>query len=151
MKWRGPGFAPHPGHPLFKKTLIVLIVPSISENLFSDWVRVQLVESKFSAESHSELNENIFSLQLLSSAASKKRDFLYVYVANVFISPFNTQTMHTESFLNNSIAVFLKTLYPGGIRTRVFSDAMSTAPRRRQGEINRYISLLHPHIALRYA
>jgi hypothetical protein len=43
---------------------------------------------------------------------------------------FNTQTVHIKSVLHNSSAMFsLKTIYSGGIRTRVFcsiSDAMST-------------------------
>jgi hypothetical protein len=43
-------------------------------------------------------------------------------VANAFISPFNTQTMHIKSFYTQQHCyVSLKTLYPVGIRTRVFS------------------------------
>jgi hypothetical protein len=42
-------------------------------------------------------------------------------VANAFISPFNTQSMHIKSFYTQQHCyVSLKTLYPGGIRTRVF-------------------------------
>jgi hypothetical protein len=47
---------------------------------------------------------------------------------------FNTQTMHNKSKTHSSIAMFsLKTLYPGGIRTRVcclrgFCDAHCTTP-----------------------
>jgi hypothetical protein len=42
-------------------------------------------------------------------------------VANAFISPFNTQTMQIKSFYTQQHCyVSLKTLYPGGIRTRVF-------------------------------
>jgi hypothetical protein len=46
---------------------------------------------------------------------------------------FNTQTIHIKPIKHNSTAMFsLKTLYPGGIRTLVFSvleaDAMSTVP-----------------------
>jgi hypothetical protein len=43
----------------------------------------------------------------------------YIFVANAFISPFNTQTMHIKSVIHNSTAMYvsLKTLYPGGIRT----------------------------------
>jgi hypothetical protein len=38
------------------------------------------------------------------------------------ISPFNTQTMHIKSFYKQQYCyVSLKTLYPGGIQTRVFS------------------------------
>jgi hypothetical protein len=49
------------------------------------------------------------------------------------ISQIDTQARHIKSITNNSIAMFsLKTLHPGGFRTRVFrSDAMSTAPRRQ--------------------
>jgi hypothetical protein len=53
-------------------------------------------------------------------------------VANAFISPFNTQTMHVKSFYTEQNCCFPKTLYPGGIRTRVFvpeGDAMSTTLR----------------------
>jgi hypothetical protein len=39
-----------------------------------------------------------------------------------FISPFNTQTMHIKSFYTQQHwCVSLKTSYPGGIRTQVFS------------------------------
>jgi hypothetical protein len=39
-----------------------------------------------------------------------------VFVANDFISPFNTQTMHIKSFYVYTTALLsLKTLYPGGI------------------------------------
>jgi hypothetical protein len=48
--------------------------------------------------------------------------FKYIFfVANAFIS-FNTQTMHIKSFYTQQHCyVSLKTLYPGRIRTRVFS------------------------------
>jgi hypothetical protein len=55
-------------------------------------------------------------------------------VANAFISPFNTQAMHIESFYTQQHCyVSIKTLYPGGIRTRDFSflTRMSNAPRRQ--------------------
>jgi hypothetical protein len=43
-------------------------------------------------------------------------------VANAFISPFNTQTMHIKSFYTQQHCyVFPKTLYPGRIWTRFFS------------------------------
>jgi hypothetical protein len=39
-----------------------------------------------------------------------------IFVANAFISPFNTQTMHIKSFHTQQHRyVSLKTLYPGGI------------------------------------
>jgi hypothetical protein len=45
----------------------------------------------------------------------------YFFVANAFIS-FNTQTMHIKSFFTQQHCyVSLKTLYPGGIPTWVFS------------------------------
>jgi hypothetical protein len=49
---------------------------------------------------------------------------------------FNCLFQHTNSklIIHDSIAVFPKTLYPGGIRTRSSApetDAMSTAPRRQ--------------------
>jgi hypothetical protein len=45
-----------------------------------------------------------------------------IFVANSFISPFNTQTMHIKSFYTQQHCyVFLKALYPDGIRTQVFS------------------------------
>jgi hypothetical protein len=41
-------------------------------------------------------------------------------VANALISPFHTRTMHIKSFYTQQHCyVSLKTLYPGGIRTRV--------------------------------
>jgi ethanolamine utilization cobalamin adenosyltransferase len=46
-----------------------------------------------------------------------------IFVANGFISPFNAQTVHIKSvmYIHNSTAIFpSKTLYPCGIRTRVF-------------------------------
>jgi hypothetical protein len=44
-------------------------------------------------------------------------------VANAFISPFNTQTKHIQSFYaRQHCYVSLKTLYPGEIRTRVVSS-----------------------------
>jgi hypothetical protein len=62
--------------------------------------------------------------------------FKKILVANAFISPFNTQTMHIKSFYTQQHCyVSLKTLYPGGIRTPGLlvpkADAMSTAPRRQ--------------------
>jgi hypothetical protein len=43
-------------------------------------------------------------------------------VANAFISPFDKQTIHFKSFyIQQHCDVSLNTLYPGGIRTRVFS------------------------------
>jgi hypothetical protein len=48
--------------------------------------------------------------------------FYNILVANAYISPFNTQTMHIKTFYAQQHSyVFLKTLYPGGIRTRIFS------------------------------
>jgi hypothetical protein len=45
-----------------------------------------------------------------------------IFVANAFISPLNTQTMLIKSFYTQQHCyVSLKTLHPGGIRTRVFS------------------------------
>jgi hypothetical protein len=42
-------------------------------------------------------------------------------VDNAFISPFKTQTMHIKSFnTQQHCYISLKTLHPGGIRTRVF-------------------------------
>jgi hypothetical protein len=55
------------------------------------------------------------------------------------------KTMHIKSKTHNSIVIFfLKTLHPGGIRTRTVSeaDAMSTA-QRRQGN-----TLLHLFLKL---
>jgi hypothetical protein len=44
-----------------------------------------------------------------------------IFVANAFISPFHTQTMHIKSFYTQQHCyVSVKPLYPGGIRTRVF-------------------------------
>jgi hypothetical protein len=44
------------------------------------------------------------------------------FVANAFISPFNTQTMHIKPFYTQQPCYVLpKTLYPGRIRTWVFS------------------------------
>jgi hypothetical protein len=45
-----------------------------------------------------------------------------IFVVTVaFISPFNAQTMHIKSFNTQQLGYdFLKTLHPGGIRTRVF-------------------------------
>jgi hypothetical protein len=56
-------------------------------------------------------------------------------VANSFISPFKTQTMHIKSFYTQQhLYVSIETLYPGGIRTRVFLFLRRmTAPHRRQG------------------
>jgi hypothetical protein len=46
----------------------------------------------------------------------------YFFVANAFISPFNTQTMHIKSFhTQQHCCASLKTLYIVGIQTRVFS------------------------------
>jgi hypothetical protein len=46
---------------------------------------------------------------------------IYFFVANAFISPFNTQTMHIKSFYTqHHCYVFLITLYPVVVRTRVF-------------------------------
>jgi hypothetical protein len=42
-----------------------------------------------------------------------------IFVANASISPFNAHTMHIKSFYTQHISI--KTLYPGGIQTRVFS------------------------------
>jgi hypothetical protein len=51
-----------------------------------------------------------------------KKDFKNLFVVNVFISPFNTQTMHIKSFCTQQHCyVSLKALYPGGIQTGVFS------------------------------
>jgi hypothetical protein len=51
-----------------------------------------------------------------------KRFLKNIFMADAFISPFNTQTMHIKSFYTQQQCHgFLKTLYPGGIRTRVFS------------------------------
>jgi hypothetical protein len=45
----------------------------------------------------------------------------YIFVANAFISPFNTQTMQIKSFYTQQHCFFpLITLYLDGIRTRVF-------------------------------
>jgi hypothetical protein len=47
--------------------------------------------------------------------------FYIFFVANAFISPFNSQKMHIKSFCTQQHCyVSLKTLCPGGIRTRVF-------------------------------
>jgi hypothetical protein len=44
-----------------------------------------------------------------------------IFVADALISPFNTQTTHIKSFYTQQHGyVSLITLYPGGIRTRVF-------------------------------
>jgi hypothetical protein len=44
------------------------------------------------------------------------------FVATAFISPCNTQTMPIKSFYTQQHCYdYLKTLYPGGIRTRAFS------------------------------
>jgi hypothetical protein len=41
--------------------------------------------------------------------------FIYLFVANAFISHFNKQTMHIKSFYTQQHCyVSLKTLYPGG-------------------------------------
>jgi hypothetical protein len=46
---------------------------------------------------------------------------MYTVVDNAFISPFNSQTMHIKWFYTQQHCyVSLKTLYPGGIWTRVF-------------------------------
>jgi hypothetical protein len=43
------------------------------------------------------------------------------FVANAFIPQVRTQTMHINSIVQNGIVlIFLKTFYPGGIRTRIF-------------------------------
>jgi hypothetical protein len=48
--------------------------------------------------------------------------FKIFFVADAFISDFNTQTMHNKTFYTQlHCYVFGKTLYPGGIRTQVFS------------------------------
>jgi hypothetical protein len=45
-----------------------------------------------------------------------------IFAAYAFISPFNTQTMHIKSYYTQQHCYdSLKTLYPGGIGTRVFS------------------------------
>jgi hypothetical protein len=45
-----------------------------------------------------------------------------IFVANALMSPFNTQTSHIKPlFTQHHCYVPQKTLYPGGIRTRVFS------------------------------
>jgi hypothetical protein len=45
----------------------------------------------------------------------------FLILANAFISPFNTQTMHIKSFYaQQHCYVSLKTLYPVGIQTPVF-------------------------------
>jgi hypothetical protein len=58
-------------------------------------------------------------------------------VDNAFISQVNTKTMHIKSIIFNIIAMIsLKTLYPGGIRTRVF--------RRHAARItNNHFSVMH--------
>jgi hypothetical protein len=46
---------------------------------------------------------------------------IFIFVADAFISPFSTQTMHIKSFnTQQHCYVSLRTLYPGGIQTRVF-------------------------------
>jgi hypothetical protein len=59
--------------------------------------------------------------------------FFYIFVANAFISHFNTQTMHIKSFYTQQHCyISLKTLWdsnPGLLVPE--ADAMSTAPRRR--------------------
>jgi hypothetical protein len=62
--------------------------------------------------------------------------FKKIFVANAFISPFNTQTMHNKSFYTQRHCyVFLKNLIPWwdsnpGLLVPE-ADAMSTAPRRQ--------------------
>jgi hypothetical protein len=58
------------------------------------------------------------------------------FVANAFISPFNTQTMHIKSFLfTTALLCFPKNLIPWwDSNTGLLvpeADAMSTAPRRQ--------------------
>jgi hypothetical protein len=60
----------------------------------------------------------------------------YIFVANAFISPFNTQTMHIKSFYTQQHCyVTLKNLIPWrDSNTGLLiseADAMSTAPRRQ--------------------
>jgi hypothetical protein len=63
-------------------------------------------------------------------------------VANAFISPFKTQTMHIKSYYTHQHCyVSLKTLYTGGIRTRVFSVLRRMQCPLRHAAIGRAIYL----------
>jgi hypothetical protein len=56
------------------------------------------------------------------AAETAKWHVLKKIVANAFISPLNTQTLLIKSFYTQQHCyVSLNTLYPGRIRTRVFS------------------------------
>jgi hypothetical protein len=91
-----------------------------------------------------------------------------IFVANAFISPFNTQTMHTKSFCTQQHCnVFPKNLIPWqdsnpGLLVPE-ADAMSTAPRRlrcssylllalakRQFAIYNYLMRLFPRFHLQH-
>jgi hypothetical protein len=68
-------------------------------------------------------------------------------VANAFISPFNTQTMHIKSFYTQQHCyVSLKTLCPGGVWTRVFSFLRRIiCPLRHAARVRR-LTLLHRYV-----
>jgi hypothetical protein len=61
--------------------------------------------------------------------------YLYIFVPNAVISPFNTQTMHFKSFYTQQHCVSLKNLMPWRDSNPglLFPEAgvMSTAPRRQ--------------------
>jgi hypothetical protein len=60
---------------------------------------------------------------LQCDAIQESTDYFFknIFVAKAPISPFNAQAMHIKSFYTQRHCyVSLKTLYPGGIRTRVF-------------------------------
>jgi hypothetical protein len=96
---------------LIKKLFLYFCHCGIPRGIFSDWVQRCLLQVA-RLNSTRDIGWQFFYFYL----------FLNIFVANAFISTFNTQTMHIKSFWTQQHCyVSLKTLYPGGIRTRVFS------------------------------
>jgi hypothetical protein len=73
-----------------------------------------------------ELNWRTCKLRCRQGSELSNFRFKKIYFCQclTFFSFFNTNTMHIKSIMNNCVAMIsLKTLYPGGTRTRVCSSS----------------------------